>query len=106
MMLACYLVPVHCTTDESHFELRFGMHKRSKRCRRLDTRFTQKTVKHPPKVMAWGCFSWRGRGGLEFLEKGEMMNGVRYRQILESKLEIFMHQHNTTHFLHNCDKVV
>jgi hypothetical protein len=82
------------------------MHKRSKRCRRLDTRFTQMTVKHPPKVMAWGCFSWRGRWGLGFLEKGEMMNGVRYRQILESKLEIFMHQHNTTHFLHNCDKVV
>ncbi len=92
------------------------MHYRSKRCRRprnsnrFDTRFTQKTVKHPPTVMAWGCFSRSGRGGLEFLEKGEMMNGDRYRQVLESKLEFFMHQHNTTHFLQdggqNCDKVV
>ncbi len=45
-------------SDDSHFELCFGRHIRSKRCRRprnsdrFDTRFTQKTVKHPPKVMA------------------------------------------------------
>ena len=49
--------------------------------------------------MVWGCFSWRGRGALEFLKKGEMMNGARYWQILEEKLELFMHQHGTTHFL-------
>jgi hypothetical protein len=66
-------------SDESHFELRFG--NQGSRCRRpvgsdrFEEKFTKKTVKHPPKVMAWGCFSWRGRGGLEFLEKGEMMNG-------------------------------
>jgi hypothetical protein len=45
----------------------------------LDPRFTLKTVKHPPKLMAWVCFSWKGRGALEWLEKGEMMNGMRYR---------------------------
>jgi hypothetical protein len=90
-------------SDESHFELHFG--NRRSRCRRprnsdrFATQFTKKTVKHPPKVMAWGCFSWRGRGGLEFLEKGEMMNGTRYRQLLDEKLEFFMHQHGTTHFL-------
>ncbi len=38
-------------------------------------------------------------GGLEFLKPGEMMNGVRYRQVLEDKLELFLAQHNTTHFL-------
>jgi hypothetical protein len=49
--------------------------------------------------MAWGCFSWRGRDALEWLDKGEMMNGVRYRRILDEKLERFMIGHGTTHFL-------
>jgi hypothetical protein len=40
-----------------------------------------------------------GRGALEFLEKGEMMNGARYRRILDEKLEFFMHQYGTSHFL-------
>jgi hypothetical protein len=68
-------------SDESHFELRFG--NQSFRCRRakgtdrFDPKFTRKRVKHPPKVMVWGCFSWRGRGGLKFLKPGEMMNGAR-----------------------------
>ena len=89
-------------SDEPHFELQFT---RQVRCRRpqgsdrFSPQFTRKTVKHPAKVMVWGCFSWRGRGALEFLKKGEMMNGARYWQILEEKLELFMHQHGTTHFL-------
>ncbi len=90
-------------SDDSHFELRFG--NQSFRCRkakgtdRFDPKFTRKRVKHPPKVMVWGCFSWRGRGGLEFLKPGEMMNGARYKQVLEDKLDFFMNQHGTTHFL-------
>ncbi len=90
-------------SDESHFELRFG-HQGS-RCRRpmgsdrFEERFTKKMVKHPPKVMAWACFSWKGRGALEFLDQGEMMNGQRYRRLLDEKLELFMHQHETNHFL-------
>ncbi len=27
------------------------------------------------------------------------MNGERYQRVLDEKLEIFMHQHGTTHFL-------
>lgn len=90
-------------SDESHFELRFG--NQASRCRRargsdrFAPQFTKKTVKHPEKVMAWGCFSWMGRGGLEFLNKGEMMNGPRYLRILDEKLEFFMAQHATSHFL-------
>jgi hypothetical protein len=67
-------------SDESRFELHFG--KKEGRCRRprgsdrMDPKFTKKTVKHPEKVMVWGCFSWRGRGGLEFLNRGEMLNGA------------------------------
>jgi transposase len=49
--------------------------------------------------MVQGCFSWRGREGLEFLKKGEMMNGIRHRQLLDDKLEFFMGQHGTSHFL-------
>ena len=89
-------------SDESHFELntfRRGLCRRPVGSDRFDVRFTRKTVKHPAKVMAWACFSWKGRGALEFLDQGEMMNGVRYRRILEEKLELFMHQHQTSHFL-------
>ncbi len=48
-------------SDESHFEPTFG--NKSSICRRptgmdrLDPRFIKKSVKHPPKLMAWGCFS-------------------------------------------------
>lgn len=90
-------------SDESHFELRFG--NQGDRCRRpvgsdrFDSSFTKKTVKHPQKVMAWACFSWKGRGGIEFLDQGEMMNGIRYLRVLEDKLEYFMQSHGTTHFL-------
>jgi hypothetical protein len=58
-------------SDESHFELRAGSVTHWRRPRGLDRfapEFTRKTVKHPQKVMEWGCFSWRGRGGLEFLK--------------------------------------
>ncbi len=66
---------------------------------RFDPRFTQKTEKHPMKVMVWGCFSWKGRGGLEFLNQGEMMNGQRYLRLLDEKLDLFMGLHNATNFL-------
>jgi hypothetical protein len=58
-------------SDESHFELRFGI--QTTHCRRLkgldrfSPKFTRKTVKHPLKAMVWGCVNWKGRGGLEFL---------------------------------------
>jgi hypothetical protein len=75
----------------------------------LTPKFTQKTVKHPAKVMVWDCFSWQGRGGLEFLKKGEMMNSQRYLRMLEGKLELFMRIHKTSHFLQDgapCRKVM
>ena len=90
-------------SDESHFELHLG--PQPGRCRRplgsdrFASQFTQKTVKHPQKVMVWGCFSWKSRGGLEFLRQGEMMNSQRYLRVLEDKLELFMRQHGTSHFL-------
>ena len=90
-------------SDESHFELQFG--GRQSRCRRpvgsdrFDPRFTQKKVKHAQKVMVWGSFSWNGSGKLEVLNPGEMMDTKRYLEVLNSRLELFMTKHGTTHFL-------
>jgi transposase len=36
---------------------------------------------------------------LEFLDKGEMINGMRFWLILDEKLQFFLHQHQTSHFL-------
>jgi hypothetical protein len=64
------------SSDESHSERRMGNQgwhwNRSKGFDRFDPKFTRKLIKHPPKIMAWACFSWRGRGRLEFLKPGEM----------------------------------
>jgi hypothetical protein len=57
--------------------------------------------------MAWGCFSWMGLGALEFLEEGKMMNVSCYRKIMDEKLELFTHQHGTSHILQDsalCNK--
>lgn len=48
--------------------------------------FTRKTVKHSPSIMVWGCFSFRGRGTLHFLERGQKMNTQLYTAILSEKL--------------------
>ncbi len=57
---------------------------------RLNPRFNRRTIKHLPQLMAWGCSSWKGRGALEWLENGEMMIWMKYRQILDKKLELFI----------------
>ncbi len=46
-----------------------------------------------------GLFQLEGERGLEFLKKGEIMNGVRYYKRLANKLEFFMGQNGTRHFL-------
>jgi hypothetical protein len=48
-------------SDKSHSKLTYT--NKSSRCRRpirldrLNPRFTKKSVKHLPQLMAWGCFS-------------------------------------------------
>jgi transposase len=48
-------------SDESHFELHLGDEhgccRRPVGSDRFDPKFTKNTVKHPAKVMVWGCFS-------------------------------------------------
>ena len=67
---------------------------------RFDPKFTRKTVKHPPGVMVWGCFSGlKGRGGLFFLPKGQTMNTDRYIECLNDHLLPFMRTHGCKRFL-------
>ena len=47
----------------------------------------QPTVKHPPSVMVWGCFSSQSRGGLYFLPKGQTMNASRNISVLDDHLQ-------------------
>lgn len=80
-------------SDESTFKQQDCVPKvvrRPQRSSSLDPRFTCKTVKHSPGVMAWGCFGYHGRGALAFLEPGKKMNSENYISILEDKLGDFM----------------
>ena len=64
----------------------------------MNSRYLQPTVKHPPSVMVWGCFSSQGRGGLYFLPKGQTMNASRYISVLDDHLLHFMSIHGCTTF--------
>jgi hypothetical protein len=44
------------------------------------------TVKHPPFVNLWGCFSYKGVGRLCFVEPQQSMNSVWYRNILQNEV--------------------
>lgn len=90
-------------SDESTFRLvnpRSVMVRRPSGISRYKHKFTIKTVKHSESVMVWGCFSAsRGRGGLFFLPKNQMMNGEVYKQVLQDHLFPFMQIHGSKFFL-------
>ena len=48
----------------------------------LDPKYIDSTVKHPPTLMVWGCFSFYGVGPLVFLPKNQYMNAPRYFELL------------------------
>jgi transposase len=69
---------------------------------RFDTKYTQKTIKHPASVMVWACFSGaRGRGSLYFLPKSKTMNSEVYLNVLEEKLLPVFEIHEATMFMHD-----
>jgi len=90
-------------SDESTFEcIRSASRKvrRPKGSDRYDPRYTVATVKHPDKIMFWGCFSAQvGRGGLWPLPKNVMMNGPIYVETLRNHMIPFMRSHGCSHFL-------
>ena len=50
----------------------------------LASRFIHKTVKHPLKLMIWGCFSSKGVGSLKICDG--YMNSEKYIDVLNSNL--------------------
>ena len=77
--------------------------RRSPGSNRYASKFTVKTVKHAPSVMAWGGFSAAGRGGLHFLEKGTTMISVRYCAVLKDNCFPFMLEHGTDWLLQDSE---
>lgn len=61
-------------------------------------KYTVATMKHPPKVMVWGCFSASGRGSLYFLAPGTTVNADVYIEILSSKVPNSLMLSNCTLF--------
>ena len=52
----------------------------------FDPKFTSKSVKHPPKLMVWACFNYRGVGKLIVLPQNLTMNKERYLELLSDHL--------------------
>lgn len=90
-------------SDESSFEQFQKRHQHVRRPsgQRFNKRFTIATVKHPPKVMIWGCFSAKNTGGLFFLPAKTTMNQHTYLDLLKEKLIAHMRIHEASHFLHD-----
>lgn len=87
-------------SDESTF-CQFGTHLyrvRRPANMRYDRRYTVSTMKHPQKIMIWGCFSGKGRGSIFFMKPNEMVNAKKYIEILEAKLPSVMSVHAATVF--------
>jgi transposase len=66
--------------------------------KRLDPKYTIKTVKHPPSVMVWGAIAASGRCGLKIFDKGVKVNAEEYIKVMESKVSVHMQISNTTLF--------
>ena len=81
--------------------------------------YTVNTVKHPPSIMVWACFSFHGPGELVVLPKGVMMNKNNYLELLcdflpssfeKCSANLFMQDgapchtaHDVKQWLHDCE---
>jgi transposase len=83
-------------TDESKFELKNTKRRQRTRClksERLQSRFTQGTVKHGGgSLLVWGCFSWNGVGNIVRIDG--KMTGESYVRILEENLKLSLRKMN------------
>ena len=73
-------------SDESHFLVQGvrSQHVRISKGEPLKERHIDQAVKHSPKKMFWGCFSYYGIGPLKPVE--DMMNSERYLDVLTKKV--------------------
>ena len=91
-------------SDESSFEMKketSAYVRRPQGSSPFNPRYTIKSTKHPPAVMVWGCFSYKARGALTFLPTGCRMNGGKYIDVLNEKLQTFMAINDATIFQHD-----
>ena len=76
-------------SDESTFTVtsnRAGKVRRRPGSDPLDPKYVCGTVKHPDKIMVWGCFSYYGKGKLIVLPKNETVNKEVYLDLLSQNL--------------------
>ena len=91
-------------SDEAKFDIlnrsRSVTVRHSGTTNRYADKYVVKTIKHPPSVMMWACFSGKGgRGGIYALPKNITMNGVRYKDVLDNHLIPQMRAHRIPFFL-------
>ena len=74
--------------DESYFEIKLSSLmntiRRFKSSNPFSTLYTKKTVKHPLKIMIWGCFNSRGMGRFHICDGSR--TSIKYREVLENYL--------------------
>ena len=88
--------------DESTSRLALGGYtlvRRPSRVSRYDSRYNNKTVKHPKSVIMWGAFS----GGLYFLPKNVTMRGDNYLRVLDHHMLPFWDIRRCNHFMQDGD---
>ena len=82
-------------SDETHME-QWSTHRHAARVRRHATvsryhrNFIRRSVKHPPKIMIWGCFGNGKLGRLYFVEQNRKMNTDMYQECLNKHLKASM----------------
>ena len=90
-------------SDESTFRLVSLARVRVRRettMSRYHQKYVNRTVKHSPSVMVWGCFSGRGgRGAIYFLPPKTTMNSDRYMEVLRTRLFPWMITQGVNKFL-------
>ena len=78
--------------EDPHIEL-WQSFRHSRRVRRSSSisqynpRFIRRSVKHPQKIMVWGCFGNGKLGQLYLVEKNQKMNTEMYHYVLNKHLK-------------------
>jgi len=88
-------------SDESTFQQIRGCgynYVRRPTGKRLDPKYTIKTVKHSPLVMVWGAISANSGCGIHIFRKDERVNAAKYISLLNSKVKADMAVSGTTIF--------
>ena len=53
----------------------------------LNPKYISPMVKHPDKIMVWGCFSYNGLGKLIILPPNQTVNSASYLRLLKTHLK-------------------